>query len=111
MLNKGLTFATKIKDQNIRIQLECSCRTDESHQRGQKLTRDEAVQRPWLKPNLEVEIFYLPFMDRNMMDYFSPLFLSFQVTVSHLIFAASKLDCFKKLTYGPRRDKTCPQDI
>ena len=83
-------------------------RTDESHQRGQKLTRDEAMQSPSFKPNREVEIFYLSFMNRNMMDYFSP---SFQVTVSHLTFAASKFDHFKHLTYGPRRDKTCLQDI
>ena len=63
---------------NLTIHHECPCRIEISHPRGQKLNQGGGLPRPWLNFDPEGEI-SPSYMDRLMMDCFTPTFPSFLV--------------------------------
>ena len=63
-------------DKTITIHHECPCRIEISHPRGRKFNQERGLLSPWLNSDPEGEI-SLSYMDRLMMDCFSPTFRSF----------------------------------
>ena len=57
----------------ITIHHERPCRIEISHPRGRKFNQGRGLPRPWLNSDPEGEI-SLSYMDRLMMDRFSPIF-------------------------------------
>ena len=69
-------YLTKIKGPqvgNITIHHERPCRIEISHPRGRKFNQGRGLPSPWLNSDPEGEI-SLSYMDRLMMDRFSPTF-------------------------------------
>ena len=62
----------------ITIHHECPCRIEISHPRGRKFNQGRGLPSPWLNSDPEGEI-SLSYMDRLMMDRFSPTFRRFFV--------------------------------
>ena len=60
----------------ITIHHERPCRIEISHPRGRKFNQGRGLPRPWLNSDPEGEI-SLSYMDRLMMDRFSPIFEGF----------------------------------
>ena len=60
----------------ITIHQECPCRIEISHPRGPNLNQGRGLPSPWFNSNPEGEI-SLSYMDRLMMDRFSPTFQRF----------------------------------
>ena len=58
---------------NITIHHERPCRIEISHPRGRKFNQGRGLPSPWLNSDPEGEI-SLSYMDRLMMDRFSPTF-------------------------------------
>ena len=70
---------TKVyKMKNITIHHECPCRIEISHPRGRNFNQGRGLPSPWLNSDPEGEI-SLSYMDRLMMDRFSPTFPRFFV--------------------------------
>ena len=65
----GCTSVSK----NITIHHERPCRIEISHPRGQKFNQGRGLPSPWLNSDPEGEI-SLSYIDRLMMDRFSPTF-------------------------------------
>ena len=59
--------------ENITIHHECPCRIEISHPRGRKFNQGRGLPSPWLNSDPKGEI-SLSYMDRLMMDRFSPTF-------------------------------------
>ena len=57
----------------ITIHHECPCRIDISHLRGWNFNQGQGLPSPWFNSDPEGEI-SLSYMDRPMMDCFSPTF-------------------------------------
>ena len=62
----------------ITIHHECPCRIEISHPRGRNFNQGRGLPSPWLNSDHEGEI-SLSYMDRLMMDCFSPTFPRFFV--------------------------------
>ena len=62
----------------ITIHHECPCRIEISHPRGRNFNQGRGLPSPWLNSDPEGEI-SLSYMDRLMMDRFSPTFPRFFV--------------------------------
>ena len=62
----------------ITIHHERPCRIEISHPRGRKFNKGRGLPSPWLNSDPEGEI-SLSYMDRLMMDRFSPTFRRFFV--------------------------------
>ena len=60
----------------ITIHHECPCRIEISQPRGWNFNQGRGLPTPWLNSDPEGEI-SLSYMDRLMMDCFSPTFQSF----------------------------------
>ena len=60
----------------ITIHHECPCRIEISHPRGRNFNQGRGLPSPWLNSDPEGEI-SLSYMDRLMMDRFSPTFSKF----------------------------------
>ena len=69
--------------ENITIHHECPCRIEISHPRGRNFNLGRGLPSPWLNSDPEGEI-SLSYMDRLMMDRFSPTFRSVFVRTQKL---------------------------
>ena len=65
-----------MSDKIITIHHECPCRIEISHPRGWNFNQGRGLPSPWLNSDPEGEI-SLSYMDRLMMDRFSPTFPRF----------------------------------
>ena len=73
---KGLAQVISFCEQNpITIHHECPCRIEISYPRGWNFNQGRGLPSPWLNSDPEGEI-SLSYMDRLMMDRFSPTFRS-----------------------------------
>ena len=78
MIDTGIQASTDMTDKvilvkTITIHHERPCRTEISHLRGRKFNQGRGLPSPWLNSDPEGEI-SLSYMDRLMMDRFSPTF-------------------------------------
>ena len=75
-----LTYKTGLAQHSgmkiITIHHKRPCRIEISHPRGQKFNQGRGLPSPWLNSDPEGEI-SLSYMDRLMMDRFSPIFEGF----------------------------------
>ena len=62
--------------ENITIHHECPCGIEISHPRGRNFNQGRGLPSPWVNSDSEGEI-SLSYMDRLMMDCFSPTFPRF----------------------------------
>ena len=83
-------------DKIITIHHECPCRIEISHPRGQKFNQGRGLPSPWLNSDPEGEI-SLSYMDRLMMDCFSPTFRRFFVRTLKTLY---KTEIFNFLLVG-----------
>ena len=73
ILPEALVLWDECFGKNITIHHERPCRIEISHPRGRKFNQGRGLPRPWLNSDPEGEI-SLSYMDRLMMDRFSPTF-------------------------------------
>ena len=69
----GPTYPTHFQRKIITIHHERPCRIEISHPRGRKFNQGRGLPSPWLNSDPEGEI-SLSYIDRLMMDRFSPFF-------------------------------------
>ena len=74
----GQIFPTASLHRDHSISYALVCEKETSHPTCQNFNHGRGLQSPWLNSDTEGEIF-LSFVDRLMMDCFSPTFPSFSV--------------------------------
>ena len=76
LVSSFFSFAIISLRKSITIHHERPCRIEISHPRGRKFNQGRGLPSPWLNSDPEGEI-SLSYMDRLMMDRFSPIFEGF----------------------------------